>query len=442
MISHPHLQKVLTMKVLAFSIKFCLLCVFVFGLGACTDSSRESSDPVITPSGGDTSSTTIDDGGENEEFSTAEMLTNIADAIIIPTYEELVTQTELLASSEGDLSDYCSAIGTSEESSKEALAKDSWKASMAVVQGSEMLAIGPATDNGSSFRKKILSYSEGSLNSCGVDEMAVLAGRAELDVSERATNQRGLGGIEYLLFNESLDHTCPPQAATTSNWNALDDTTRRKNRCNAALAIAEDVAAAAVQLRDAWLETGGDFRSEYISESNVGNSLQMTTDAIFYVDTGVKDKKLGIPLGINDACSAFSCPGSVESPYSESSFANIKNNVETFLEVFQGASGVGFDDFISEEGYPEVSERIITNSEAVIAALEGVSTSVIDQVNSISDSEDESQCNNAFANPDNLDSLSACSIYGLIKRITDDLKIDFVTIVNVNLPSGAQSDND
>ena len=85
------------------------------------------------------------------------MLTNIADAIIIPTYEKLVTQTELLASSEGDLSDYCSAIGTSEESSKEALAKDSWKASMAVVQGSEMLAIGPATDNGSSFRKKILS---------------------------------------------------------------------------------------------------------------------------------------------------------------------------------------------------------------------------------------------------------------------------------------------
>ena len=105
MISHTYLQKVLTMKVLAFSIKFCLLCVFVFGLGACTDSSRESSDPVITPSGGDTSSTTTDDGGENEEFSTAEMLANIADAIIIPTYEELVTQTELLASSEGDLSD-------------------------------------------------------------------------------------------------------------------------------------------------------------------------------------------------------------------------------------------------------------------------------------------------------------------------------------------------
>ena len=103
---------------------------------------------------------------------------------------------------------------------------------------------------------------------------------------------------------------------------------------------------------------------------------------------------------------------------------------------------MGFDDFIAEEGYPEVSQRIVTNSQAVIAALEEVSTSVIDQVNSISDSEDESQCNNAFANPENSDPLSACSIYGLVKRITDDLKIDFVTIVNVNLPSGAQSDND
>ncbi len=428
------------MKVFVFLARFVLLSIFVAGLGACTDSSREASDPIISP--GDDDTPVIDNGGDEGEFSTTDMLANIADTIIIPNYETLVIQTQSLASADGSLSSYCGAIGSSQEASEELLAKDSWKATMAVAQAAEMLAIGPATDNGSAFRKKILSYSEGALNSCGVDEMAVLAGRDELDVSQRATNQRGLGGIEYLLFNESLDHTCPPQAATTADWNSLDDTIRVQNRCKAALAVAEDVASAAVQLRDAWLQTDGDFRSQYISESNVGNSLQMTTDAIFYVDTGVKDKKLGIPLGINDACSAFSCPGSVESPYSETSFVNIKNNVETFLEVFQGASGSGFDDFISEEGYPEVSQRIVTNAQAVISAIDEVSTSVIDQVNSINDSEDESQCNNAFANPENADPLSACSIYGLIKRITDDLKIDFVTIVNVNLPSGAQSDND
>jgi hypothetical protein len=30
----------------------------------------------------------------------------------------------------------------------------------------------------------------------------------------------------------------------------------------------------------------------------------------------------------------------------------------------------------------------------------------------------------------------------MVKRIVDDLKIDFVTIVNVSIPGGSQADND
>jgi hypothetical protein len=47
-----------------------------------------------------------------------------------------------------------------------------------------------------------------------------------------------------------------------------------------------------------------------------------------------------------------------------------------------------------------------------------------------------------MANPEDPSSLDACSITGLLKRITDDLKIDFVTIVNVPVPGRVQSDND
>ena len=38
--------------------------------------------------------------------------------------------------------------------------------------------------------------------------------------------------------------------------------------------------------------------------------------------------------------------------------------------------------------------------------------------------------------------LSNVHSYGMVKRIVDSLKIDFVTIVNVDVPGGSQSDND
>ena len=51
------------MKFLVFIAKLSLLVSFIFALVACTDSSRESSDPVIVPSGGDNSGS-ADDGSQ------------------------------------------------------------------------------------------------------------------------------------------------------------------------------------------------------------------------------------------------------------------------------------------------------------------------------------------------------------------------------------------
>jgi hypothetical protein len=50
--------------------------------------------------------------------------------------------------------------------------------------------------------------------------------------------------------------------------------------------------------------------------------------------------------------------------------------------------------------------------------------SIKDQVEGIETSSDASACNNAYTNPDsNLDP-QACTFAGLIKRVTDDLKIE------------------
>ena len=74
-------------------------------------------------------------------------------------------------------------------------------------------------------------------------------------------------------------------------WNELETTVKRQARCDLALEIANDAASAADVLVTRW----GTFREEFIAEGNTGTTLQLVTDAIFAIDTLVKDNKLGIP---------------------------------------------------------------------------------------------------------------------------------------------------
>jgi hypothetical protein len=121
---------------------------------------------------------------------------------------------------------------------------------------------------------------------------------------------------------------------------------------------------------------------------------------------------------------------------------NIKVNIEEFMRIFNGGDGVGFDDLIVDAGFSGTSVRFKNQSTQVLNRLESINTSLMDQVSSIDTSDDEATCSNSMANPDDTSVLDACSLTGLLKLITDDLKIDFVTIVNVPVPGRVQSDND
>ena len=114
-----------------------------------------------------------------------------------------------------------------------------------------------------------------------------------------------------------------------------------------------------------------------------------------------------------------------------------------FKRLFSGADGQGFDDFIRSEGFPEVSERMLTNVDNAISIANSLTGTLVEESARITSSAEETACSNAFASPDSANSdYGACRLNGAVKRVTDDLKIDFVTITGTNIPEGAQSDND
>lgn len=401
---------------------------------ACVDSSRDP-EPLPAPQA---EVQTPAQTGPEDEFDTPAMLANLADAVIVPNYETLHVQTAALAAVDGPLAGYCAAIGTAAEDAARADAQGAWRRAMAAVQATEVHVLGPALADSETLRRRILSYSDSTLSTCGVDQAAVLATETDFAVGTRSLNQRGFGALEYLLFNDDLGQTCPPQVATVARWDALDEGERRSARCELALLLAEDAADAAASIVDRW----GDYRGEFLDASATGDALQEITDAIFALDTLVKDRKLGIPTGIHDDCSSFSCAGLVESPYSGNSLANVRGNVASFQRLFDGGDGPGFDDLMAHEDFADVARRFADNSRAVLDLVDASDTTLYDQVLAIDSAAGETDCINAFANPDGESDLPACALVGLIKRITDDLKIDFVTIVNVSLPGSAQTDND
>ena len=206
--------------------------------------------------------------------------------------------------------------------------------------------------------------------------------------------------------------------------------------------LAGDVAYASQSIYDEWTDADSPYRTEFLAEGSRNENFQQITDALFYIESYTKSGKLAIPLGLDPKCSSMTCANLVESSYSETSLRNIKVNTQEFLRIFNGGQGVGFDDLIADAGFADIANRFKNQSADVISKVDEIQTSLSTQLATILTANEEATCINAQANPDDESVLDVCSLAGLIKRITDDLKIDFVAVVNVPVPGRVQSDND
>ena len=420
--------------------------------GSSGQTSTGASSSSTTSSSSSSSSTSTDSGSTDNDattnstndFNIPAMLTDIADKVIIPNYESLATTATAFAAGTGSLATYCGAIGSAEEASALAAAQTEWMSVMAKVQLTEPHAVGPAGANDDTLRNRVLSYANVNLNTCSLDQSVTQQSNPDFNLSTRSSNQRGLGAIEYLLYNTALTHSCAPQISATSGWNDLSTTARKTQRCTYAQSLATDVADAATTIANEWSATGGNYRATFVAEDSRGTSLQALTDVvIIHMDKEAKDRKVGIPTGIKPECAAYSCPDLIESPYSETSLTNIRNNLIGFREVFNGGDGMGFDDLINDADFADITSSVQTKIADAIANIDSASVSLSDQAAAITDETTASACTNAYGSPDTSSiDYSACSLTGLLKRITDVLKIEFVNIVGVNLPGSVQSDND
>ncbi len=363
------------------------------------------------------------------------VLADIADQVILPTLRTFATRSEALVAAADAL------VGGPLDTGLRTSARSAWSAAMDVWQEAEVFQVGPAglkadTVGGEGLRDRI--YSWPIVNPCRIDQETLNEGFKDATALASApANIRGLDALEYLLFNTSAENACPinAQINTSGSWAALSEEEVFARRAAHAAALARDLVASATALRDAWEASGGNFRGSFAGAGESGpyataqEALNNLSDAIFYVDKEVKDAKLGIPLGYFD-CNSDICPDRFESRLSARAKANLEANLRGFRRVFAGADTSAaakatpkhFAALLVAAGATELAHAMLDAIDRSEAALAAVTTDL------------ESAIQNDLA--------SVEAIYGAVKGLTDLLKTQFVSTLDLELPQRAEGDND
>jgi predicted lipoprotein len=382
------------------------------------------------------------------DFNQGQLITSIVDNVITPTFKEFAA---LAANQTTAITDYCHQeqefeLGNIENETvfdSKLVAQSSWRLAMSRWQYAEMMQIEPLLENDGALRNDI--YSWPVKNTCGVDLDVTyfkegIVNNQPYDISTRTASRKSMVALEYLLFNESLAHTCTG-TIIPENWNNQTEEYRKIARCEFAGEVANDIANSAQKLLTLWL--GDDGNSGYAATLKTAGSNSSTlntehdavnklSDAIFYLDKFTKDGKLAEPLGLQaNECGAQACPEAVEAKYSQHSLTNIVNNLMALQQFMQGQpsnsdssieGAIGFRDYLVDVGDQDTAELLDESITKAIATMQAYQSSLYQTLTTAPEQVEQSHVE--------------------VKVITDELKSDFINSLALELPATAAGDND
>ncbi len=375
-------------------------------------------------------------GGPTDDFDRRAMLAHLGGQVILPTYRDFrdaADQLVLATASNG------AAVGTAGEAASLETARAAWRTVMAIWQEAELFQLGPAglssaTTGGQGLRDEI--YSWPTVNPCRIDQEIVDRQYDDEGFFDgELVNVYGIDAIEYLLFHDGPDNQCPSQVTINQSgaWAALSAQERAQRRADYAAAAAVHLAADAKALVDAWEPTAGDFLGTLSTAGESGSPFETAQQAVdelfaamFYLDLTTKDVKLAVPAGISPDCDAVTCPDDVESPWSGHSKENITANLRAFRRLLVGGetpeAGIGFDDFLVELGAEALSTAMIEKTDAALTAVASIAGTLESSIAA--------------------DPTAARDAHAALKAVTDELKSQFVAVLNLRVPDEGAADND
>jgi len=281
--------------------------------------------------------------------------------VILPIYDDFIDESALLSDSAAEL---CSGP------SADLLAQtqDAWRRTRIPLKKSEAFRFGPMKTLG--VDQAIDFWPTRPEN---IEE--VVAATEPIDdtfIENLGTSAKGLPAIEYLLFD--------PEGGNEQILVELNDPATGERRCEYLSAMARNVEAKAVLVRQAWDSEDGHFLRDLITaggDSDAYPTVSAATsdfvNSMIFLAESVQGMKIGGPLGKRSGGTPD--PESAESYYSDNSLNDIIANLEGLQSLYLAKYGIedgsGFDDFVRLQN-PELADDIADQIEAALEAVRAI----------------------------------------------------------------------
>jgi predicted lipoprotein len=359
-----------------------------------------------------------------------DVLTGVGPNVVIPTLNKFTFEMELLETRIIELKDALSSQENTDQATS--AAQQQWTVAMSVWQELEVMQLGPAGNSlkfigGEDLRDEI--YSWPTVNTCRVDQRtASEAWLSEDFFTANLVNAYGLDALEHLLF-ASTESTCPSQVVPISDgsWEALGDEGVLQNRADYALVVSQNIMVNTDSIAQGWDSEGGNFAAhltvstEDSPYSDETEALNAVYDALFYLETKTKDRKLALPLGLRD-CTTETCLEDIEGLESGNSLNALRANLLGFKTLFSGGDEVGIDDLLTDMGHEDLSIQILADVDNAVAFIDELEVPL-----EVLISDDYS---------------TAMELYDALAKVTTALKVDLATVLQMQVPIEAAGDND
>lgn len=326
------------------------------------------------------------------------------------------------------------------DASKQPEVQAAWRTAMTQWQVSEGFIFGPLAMNSSPGGKELRDalYAWPRSSRCAVEQ--ALAQKLYEDPNFPVisfANTRSLATLEYLVFYTGTDNACPTDnpinvaGAGPAKWaNISADELGSRKRAYAKI-VGADLRARALGLVTAWTSPGDNFLQQFVTAgrgSTVYAREQMAfnaaSDALTLLSLDLKNMKVGKPIGIV-GCTTGTCPEAIEHPFAKTSAESIRANLlgmrKTLVGCTDQSGALGFDDLLRAVGATDFAAKLeghLKDAESAASAVPSLETALTQDPERVR------------------------TLYAALKELEVDLKTDFVTILNLELPKVVEGDND
>ena len=285
------------------------------------------------------------------EFDRTAMLTEIAEAHVLPTLAQLETAMEGLETAATDFVQQPNM--THLETTQNA-----WRRAMEYWSEVEMLYFGPGREN----------YLYIQLDNTPTDPFyieRVIQDTTLIDsaaIQTRSSYTKGLGAIEYLLFEGNTG-----AANLLPQYQTAPDRLRRQAYLLSTIQYTKGLVQT---LHHGWRPEGDNYAQTLSQATDDGTTggLSRYSNAIIHISQTMARKKIGKPLGKE---SPTIDPSLVESPYAAHTYAIIAHNLAGIAAIFGQLEEQRLGAFLTHQtGSPTATERILDQLEITQQLLE------------------------------------------------------------------------